>query len=380
MIAVGHAVGAASTAPARVATETTLDAIADERWDEIVESMPRPTPFLLQGWLMPWWRHFGWGRELAVHTARVDGRLVGALPLAVGTTWPRTAVAQFVGAPDSTLADIVAPADADPTLLRRLLDQARAGHRLLDLHSLAPDGHLASILPQPSVHTRARAPVMQLAGGWDETFGRKTSSRRRALYRRRWRQLRGLGRVELAVAAGEGDMGLALEDAFRVHTLRWRSRPDVSTFADDRGRAFNRDAVAALARSGRVRLLMLRIDGAPVAFTCSLLAGGRMFLYRLAFDPAYGRWSPGILVTLEAIRLAADEGASCVEFLRGTERYKVELADRVDPLSQAVIATGGRALAAKAAINGRVRAGRTLRAGRRAGRGVVRAVRRREER
>ena len=380
MIALDHAVGLGSRAAARVTAETAFDASDRERWDELVDTMPRPTPFLLQEWLMAWWRHFGGGRELAIHTARTDGRLLAALPLVVGTTWPRTPAARFVGAPDSTLADIVAPAGADPDTLHRVLDAAMAAHDLLDLFSLAPDGHLASLLPRQRLPIRARAPVMDLAGGWEEGFGRKTSSRRRALYRRRWRQLRDLGRVDLAVVADEDDVGPGLEDAFRVHALRWHSRPDVSTFADDRGRAFNRDALTALARSGRVRLLVLRIDGAPVAFTCSLVAGGRMFLYRLAFDPAYGRWSPGILVALEAIRLAAEEGATGVEFLRGTERYKVELADRVDPLSQALIARGGRALAAKAAISGRMRAGRTLLAGKRAGRGVVRAWRQREER
>jgi CelD/BcsL family acetyltransferase involved in cellulose biosynthesis len=180
--------------------------------------------------------------------------------------------------------------------------------------------------------------------------------------------------VDLSVATGEREVSDALDDAFRVHELRWRDRPDISTFADKRGRAFNRAALAALAQSDGVRLVTVRVAGAPVAFTCSLHTAGRMFLYRLAFDPAYGRISPGILVTLEAIRLAADEGATHVEFLRGTERYKMELGDRLDELGEAMVARGGRAHVAKALVDGRTRAARSMGAGRRAGRQLARAL------
>jgi hypothetical protein len=28
-------------------------------WDDLVRSMGRPSPFLLHGWLLEWWRHYG---------------------------------------------------------------------------------------------------------------------------------------------------------------------------------------------------------------------------------------------------------------------------------------------------------------------------------
>src|SRR6267143_3215238 len=49
-------------------------------WDGLVRAMSRPSPFMLHGWIEEWWRHFGPGRELAVHIARRDGPLVGAIP------------------------------------------------------------------------------------------------------------------------------------------------------------------------------------------------------------------------------------------------------------------------------------------------------------
>ena len=161
------------------------------------------------------------------------------------------------------------------------------------------------------------------------------------LHRRRWRQLRELGAVEVSVACRGTELERALEEAFRLHALRWDGRHDVSTFGSELGRSFNLAALSALAARGHVRVVTLHVAGRPVAFTCSLTVAGRMYVYRLAFDPAYGHLSPGILTTLEAIRIGADEGASRVEFLRGAERYKLELADRVDPLHEAIVADGG---------------------------------------
>jgi CelD/BcsL family acetyltransferase involved in cellulose biosynthesis len=367
---------AASPSTLASSVDSTLEALDPHAWDRLVAAMPHPTPFLLHGWIASWWRHYADGRELAVHTLRTGDRLHAALPLMVEATSLGPTVARFVGAPDSTLADIVAPSGADRAGLRGLVDGAVDRHRLADLFSLSPDGHLASMLPAACLTTRSHAPVMDLRDGWDETFARKASRRRRALYRRRWRQLRAAGPVELVVATEPGDVRSALEDAFHLHALRWRGRRDVSMFGDKRGRAFHREALAAVARAGAVRLVVLRVSGVPVAFTCSLHAGGRMFLHRLAFDPAYGRLSPGILVTLEAIRLAAEDGATHVEFLRGTERYKMELCDRVDVLSEAVLARGGFAHVAGAVLTGSTRAARSMAAGRRSGRALVSACKR----
>jgi CelD/BcsL family acetyltransferase involved in cellulose biosynthesis len=59
-----------------------------------------------------------------------------------------------------------------------------------------------------------------------------------------------------------------------------------------------------------------------------------MFFLELAFHPDFGRFSPGWLATLEALSAAAADGARRVEFLGGTERYKLELTDRCEPLYQ----------------------------------------------
>ena len=365
-----------ATAPRRCAVETALltrpadlDGLAGAGWDSLVEAMPRPTPFLLSAWMRAWWDHYGSPLDLAVHVARRDDRIVAGLPLAVGSTFPGTSVARFVGAPDSTLADVVAAAGADATLVRSIVAAAVSEHGLLHLFTLAPDGHLAAVLAPCRMHRRSEAPVMSVQGSWNEMYAANTSRKRRSLHRRRWRRLRELGDVDVTVACAGTELERALEEAFRLHALRWAGRPDVSTFGSERGRSFNRTALAALGARGQVRLVTLRVAGRPIAFTCSLFVAGRTFVYRLAFDPAFAEVSPGVLATLEAVRVAVEDGTSRIEFLRGAERYKLELADRVESLHEAFLGDHGvRQTFAGHALHARTGLRRTSGAWRRRGR------------
>jgi CelD/BcsL family acetyltransferase involved in cellulose biosynthesis len=87
----------------------------------------------------------------------------------------------------------------------------------------------------------------------------------------------------------------------------------------------------------------LTLDGRAIAFHYFFAFAGCMYVHRLAFDPALSRYSPGLVNTLDTIQIASDEGLNRVEFLGGAERYKLELADRFEPLCQALgLASGLR--------------------------------------
>src|SRR5689334_19579260 len=93
----------AEPAPALATVDTTAGfAALAAGWDELVEASPRPSPFLLHGWLAAWWKHYGEGCRLAVVTARRGERLVGVLPLYVSRQGP-VRVARFLGAHESAL-------------------------------------------------------------------------------------------------------------------------------------------------------------------------------------------------------------------------------------------------------------------------------------
>lgn len=325
------------------------------RWDDLVRSTPRPSPFLLHPWLVEWWRHYGEGGELAIHLAYRDGRLVGALPLCVRARHGLR-VLSFVGG-DPGLADLLlADGEGSETAAALARRAVSSGRDFAAFAGLPAGSRLAEGLG-PSALTlisRSDAPVLDLRSGWEEVYRTRVSSKKRGHHRRRRRQLAELGRVEVEVARTATELERALEDAFRLHVLRWNGRPDGSGFTSPVGRRFNRAAIQALAPFDVPRIVLLRIDGRPVAFHYYFALEGRMYVHRLAFDPAFGRLSPGVINTLDAIETAASEGVTRVEFLGGAERYKVELADHLEPLYEGLGLAGtlkGRAaVAARLAV------------------------------
>jgi CelD/BcsL family acetyltransferase involved in cellulose biosynthesis len=328
----------ATTAPAELTVETvstdTSFATLEEEWDSLVRSRARPSPFMLHRWLVEWWRHYGDGGDLTVHVARRGDRLVGALPLCVRPR-RRLRVLSFLGGDDSTLADLLLADDEGSEVATALA--ARIGsseHDFADFSGLPGGSRLVAALDSSQLRLieRSEAPVLDLSAGWDEVYRSKLSSKKRNHYSRRRRQLADAGRVEVDVAGTHAELERALEDAFTLHELRWQGRPDGSGFATPTGRSFHHATVKALAELDVPRIVTLKIDGRPVAFHYYLSLEGRMYVNRIAFDPSFARLSPGTINTLDAIEAAAAEGVTKVEFLGGAERYKLELADHLEPL------------------------------------------------
>jgi CelD/BcsL family acetyltransferase involved in cellulose biosynthesis len=329
-----------------------IETIADERgfaalggeWDALVGAMPRPSPFMLHGWLGEWWRHHGAGARLRVHVARADGRLVGALPLYVRSR-AGLRVARFLGDDACALGDLMVAAGAPAGTARLIAARAAAGGQdFADLFGLPAGSRLAGALgpERLTLIERAAAPVLDLGGGWEATYRARTSAKRRNLHGRRRRQLARLGHVDVTVAHALPELEPALEEAFRLHEARWRDRPDASGFATPAGRRFHRAALRALAPAGVPRIVLLRLDGRAIGCNYFMRLDGRMYFHELAFDPAFAQYSPGLVTTMEAIAAAEQEGARRVEFLGGAERYKLELADRCEPLYQAIGLPGTR--------------------------------------
>lgn len=325
-------------------------------WDHLVRAMPRPSPMLLHCWLREWWRHYGEGVTLAVHVARRDGTLVGALPLCIR---PRFGlhVLTFLGGDQSTLADLLIHPSENGNVAAALAQRVTTGeYDFADLFGLPGGSRLVAELgpSQLCLIERVEAPVLDLDRDFEAFYGERLSSKKRGQHKRRRRQLDRLGRVEVAVARTPDELSTAIEDAFRLHTLRWNGRPDGSRFVTPMGMRFHRAAVRSLGELDVARIVTLKLDGRAIAFHYLFLLERRMYVHRIAFDPAFSRYSPGILNTLDALRIATDEGATRVEFLGGADRYKLELTDRFEPLHEGLGLA--RTVRGSGAVAARVRA------------------------
>jgi CelD/BcsL family acetyltransferase involved in cellulose biosynthesis len=319
-----------------ITSDEAFAALPDDEWDALVERLERPTPFLLHGWLTAWRRHFGREARLAVGVLRSGDALVGALPLQVRRRGP-VRVAEWVGGEHAQLA---APLGEGDSLLEAVRDA--------DLIRLAG---LPAEDPRGTVE-RVEAPVVDLSDGWEETYRRRLSSKRRSQHRKRLKDLDAAGELRIRVVREGPELAGALEEALRLHALRWAGRRDGSTYGLAGGAEFHRDALGVLA--ARARIALLELDGTAIAFRYGLCVGGALVGNGIGFDPAFSRYSPGWVLMLAALEDAAAEGVRRVELLGGDESYKLQLADPA-PLSEGLIGLTPLGRTAAVAANNAVR-------------------------
>ena len=307
-------------------------------WDELVRAMPRPSPFLLHGWLLEWWRHYGGDRELAVHVAHRGDRLVGALPLSIGRR-RGLRVSEFVGGTWSALADLLVAPGEEVSAVSPLVEHAASSkHDFVNLFGLPGSSRLVEALPPNSLRLveRLEAPVLDLSSGWDAVYAARMSSKQRGNRRRRRRLLEAMGTVETSVARTSEELEPALEDAFRIYALRWQGRPDVSGFVTATGKSFHRAALLRLTEQDVPRLVTIRLDGRAIAFALSLQLSSRGYGLTTAFDPEFARFSPGWEAILHRLETAAGEGVTRFEFLGAAMPHKQRLTDRLEPIYQGI--------------------------------------------
>jgi CelD/BcsL family acetyltransferase involved in cellulose biosynthesis len=305
-------------------------------WDDLVRAMPRPSPFLLHGWLTEWWRHHARSGTLAVHVAYRGDRLIGALPLCVRPHFGLS-VAEFVGGKLAALADLML-LPGEESAAGALADRAVASdHDLADFFGIPGESRLVAALPLGAVRLveRLEAPVLDLSAGWEAVCRAKLSAKARADRRRRRRQLEGLGTVDLKVARTPAELTETLDEAFQVYALRWRGRREPSGFVAPKGKQFYREALMRLAEQGVPRLVSVRLDDRMIAFALYLQLCRRVYGVTMAFDPAYARFSPGSEALFTALETAAGEGAERVEFLGATAEHKRRFTDRFEPIYEA---------------------------------------------
>lgn len=88
-------------------------------------------------------------------------------------------------------------------------------------------------------------------------------------------------------------------------------------------------------------LAVLRVGGQVAALEYSLHAGRRYHFWFPAYVPALARCSPGILLSMETIRLGAEQGYREFDYGFGGEAYKRYFCDTVQPVVEATILRPG---------------------------------------
>lgn len=319
-------------------------------WDRLATLTANP--FLSFPWAEAWWRHFGRGRDLALHTVhRPDGTVVAILPLYRADRGPARLL-RFLGhGPADELGPVCAPADAPlaAAALRRVLAALPRGLLLAD--RLPQPLGLAASLGGRRLRTEP-TPVLPVRGlGWEDWLKTRSSNMRQQV-RRRERKLARERDLAFRLTESPATLDDDLATLFALHDARW-AEGESAAFAPPRD-AFHRDfAREALAR-GWLRLWFAELDGVAAAAIYVIRFGGSDWYYQAGRDPRLDDLAVGFVLLSHAIRSSFEDGMRDFRFGLGDEPYKDRFADE-DPGLETVLA-GPAALtwaAARAAAGGR---------------------------
>lgn len=245
----------------------------------------------------------GGGEIAAVHH---DGKLVMALPVAgvrrgvsILSNW--TSPVNFHGLPHLD-RELAVPA------MTAFLRHAAVP---VMLHSVPRDGALWEALQAASGHfaiveSWERA-SLDLAGAYEQWFEGNFERKRRKEYRRLRARLGEQGTLTAEVLAPGGDVAPWAEDFLALEAKGWKGRRGTALGQVPGAAASLTAAMTGLHRSGHLRFWRLGLDGRAVAMLYAIVDGSEAWLGKIAHDPAFDRFSPGVLMILEATgRMFAD--------------------------------------------------------------------------
>jgi CelD/BcsL family acetyltransferase involved in cellulose biosynthesis len=308
--------------------------------------------FLSPEWLIPWWEHFGDGREPSCIAIFEQDLLAGFLPLFTEDTRVAGVPARRLaflgdGATGCDYLDLLSVPEREAEVRAAALDAlGRLPWDVCDLDGLWRDSptalHLAQLFPNGravrssaaglggapaevvrDARLRFVCPHIPLAGTYREYLqglGRRENLRRRE----KW-LFRQPG-VSIEVARTPEEARVAVERFLELHRARWAVEGGSDGLSDARHEAFHRAAVQELARRGWLRLYTLFAARRPVASVYGAVHGGTFLYYQSGYDPAWASKSVGLVLLARTLEDAYREGLREFDFLRGDEAYKAQWA------------------------------------------------------
>lgn len=156
-----------------------------------------------------------------------------------------------------------------------------------------------------NVETRA---ILDATQQPDKAIENAVGAKKLKELRRQRNRLADQGEVTFAVASSPTDVAAALEGFLQLEASGWKGRRGTALAMDPGNAEFVRRGVQELAACRNAEIATLARNGRPVAAAILLRHGNRMFFYKIAYDEAAAKMSPGVQLSLHITRhLCADE-------------------------------------------------------------------------
>lgn len=291
--------------------ETEIDA-----WDRLACRASEPNPFFESWYLLPSLRHLPETEAVGVLRFELDGELAGLLPMVRAGRyyrWPVPQLASWLhancfcgvplvaqGAEIAFWQAVLRWADDEPgmALFMHLRGMVLGGPIHAALSAVAAsDGRQIE-----TVHTEARAMLASDLAP-DAYLEASLSTKKRKELRRQSNRLADEGEVAFERRTDTQDIAQWCEDFLVLERSGWKGKAGSALGCDDGTAQLFRESLAGAAERGRLERLTLTLDGRPLAMLATFLTAPGAYSYKTAFAEDYARFSPGVLLQRENLRV-----------------------------------------------------------------------------
>lgn len=176
-----------------------------------------------------------------------------------------------------------------------------------------------------SVRASTPSPYITLNAAWREPKS-CFSSRRRSDFRRAQRKAAEYGCLEFeTISPTAAQFGVLFDEAVAIEARSWKMAANSAMACAPAKAAFFRDYLTRASAKRQCRVSFMRVEGKAVAMHLAVVWNERYWLFKIGYDEAYGRCSPGTLLMLHTIGEAAREGCTSFEFMGESESWITDL-------------------------------------------------------
>lgn len=245
-----------------------------------------------------------------VAVVRRDSQIVGFLPFQ-----RRGGLLQPLAAPITDFHGLISTPDAGLDLAEIIRDLG--GERLRG------GGLVGQVETSPSLQMR-RAMAADLSNGFEHYEATRSTHFRKDKRRRRRALEEAHGPVSFTLERPNAEM---LDRIISGKRSQLHRTHQYDIFACGWTRTLLHDLATIDDADFGLKVAVLQAGKTIVAAELGLTSGDRYHLWFPIYDRAYSRYSPGSLMTLETLRVAAGQGITRVDFGPGEEAYKTDFAD-----------------------------------------------------
>lgn len=295
-------------------------------WRQLARSASEPNVFAEAWTVLPALNALGRMDEVAIGwVTDPRGRALGVLPLAQGRAYGRLPVRHttdwthanaFSGTP-------IVRAGEETAFWQRLLKLLDDSDwpAFLHLRGLTEDGPVLAGLRQAAgergdpcaiVHRYERA-MLSSPLSPDAYWAVNVRKKKRKELARLANRLADEGTVRVERLRNEQSAGDWTDRFLALEAAGWKGRAGSAMGCEPAKEAIFRETLSGAHGRRRLHALTLTLDERPIAMLATLLAAPGAFSYKIAFDEAFARFSPGVLIERHALSLLEEPGIDWVD-------------------------------------------------------------------